>query len=80
MNTKVVASLLEEHYHYMYLYEEFLTEKIRQMEFANTKRIQMPLAKSIKDNCRRILTFLAILMVINKVIGYKMLVLIIFAT
>jgi hypothetical protein len=29
MNTKVVASILEEHYHYMYLYEEFLTEKIR---------------------------------------------------
>jgi hypothetical protein len=28
MNTTVVASVLEEHYHYMYLYEEFLTEKI----------------------------------------------------
>ncbi len=79
MNTKVVASVLEEHYHYMYLYEEFLTEKIRRMEFANTKRIQMHLAKSIKDNCRRILTFIAILGVIGKVIGYKTLVLIIFA-
>ncbi len=71
MNTKVVASVLEEHYHYMYLYEEFLTEKIRRMEFANMKRIQMQLAKSIKDNCRIILTFLAILGVIGKVIGYK---------
>jgi hypothetical protein len=49
------------------------------MEFANTKRIQMHLAKSIKDNCRRILTFIAILGVVGKVIGYKTLVLIIFA-
>jgi hypothetical protein len=49
------------------------------MEFANTKRIQIHLAKSIKDNHRRILTFLAILGVIGKIIGYKTLVLIIFA-
>jgi hypothetical protein len=74
-----VASVLEEHYHYMHLYEEFLTEKIRRMEFANTKRIQMHLAKSIKKNCGRILTFIAILGVIGKVIGYKTLVLILFA-
>jgi hypothetical protein len=79
MNTKVVASVLQEHYYYMYLYEEFLVEKIRRMEFTNTKQIQMHLAKSIKHNCRRIWTFLAILMVIGKVIGYKTLVLIIFA-
>jgi len=71
MNTKLVASVLEEHYHYMHLYEEFLTEKIRRMEFANTKQIQMHLAKSIKENCGRILTFIAILGVIGKVIGYK---------
>jgi hypothetical protein len=37
MNTKLVASILEEHYHYMYLYEDFLTQKIERMEFANTK-------------------------------------------
>jgi hypothetical protein len=49
------------------------------MEFANTKRIQMHLAKSIKDNCRRILTFIAILGIVGKVIGHKTLVLIIFA-
>jgi hypothetical protein len=49
------------------------------MEFANTKRIQMHLAKSIKENCGRILTFIAILGVIGKVIGYKTLVLILFA-
>jgi hypothetical protein len=78
MNTKLVASVLEEHYHYMHLYEDFLTEKIRRMEFANTKRIQMHLAKSIKENCGRILTALAILGVIGKVIGYKTLVLILF--
>ena len=41
------------------------------MEFANTKQIQMHLAKSIKENCGRILTFLAILGVIGNVIGYK---------
>jgi hypothetical protein len=57
MNNKVVASVLEEHYHYMYLYEEFLVEKIRRMEFANTKRMQIHLATSIKNNCKRILTF-----------------------
>jgi len=49
------------------------------MEFANTKRIQMHLAKSIKENCGRILTFLAILGVIGKMIGSKTLVLILFA-
>jgi hypothetical protein len=37
MDTKLLASILEEHYHYMYLYEDFLTQKIEQMEFANTK-------------------------------------------
>jgi hypothetical protein len=79
MNTKLVASVLEEHYHYMHLYEDFLTEKIWRIEFANTKRIQMHLAKSIKENCGRILTALAILGVIGKVIGYKTLVLILFA-
>jgi hypothetical protein len=79
MYTKLVASILEEHYHYMHLYEDFLAEKIRRMEFANTKRIQMYLAKSIKENCGRILTALAILAVIGKVIGYKTLVLILFA-
>jgi hypothetical protein len=63
MNTKVVASVLEEHYHYMYLYEEFLIKKIRQMEFANTKRIQMHLAKSIKDK-----------LVIGKLISYKLII------
>jgi len=43
------------------------------------KRIQMHLAKSIKENSGRILTALAILGVTGKIIGYKMLVLILFA-
>ncbi len=79
INTKLVASVLEEHYHYMGLYEDFLNQKIEQIEFANTKRIQMYLAKSIKENCGRIQTAIAILGVIGKVIGYKTIVLILFA-
>jgi len=79
MNTTVVASVLEEHFHYVYLYEEFIVEKIRQMDFAYNKRTQIYLVSIIKDNHRRILTYLAILMIIGKIIGYKTLVLIIFA-
>jgi hypothetical protein len=79
INTKLIASVLEEHFHYMNLYEDFLNQKIEQMEFANNKRIQMYLAKNIKENCGRILTAIAILGVIGKVIGYKTLVLILFA-
>ncbi len=37
INTKLVASVLEEHYHYMGLYEDFLNQKIERMEFTNTK-------------------------------------------
>jgi hypothetical protein len=55
------------------------SQKIERIEFANTKRTQMHLAKSIKENCGRILTALAILGVIGKIIGYKTLVLILFA-
>jgi hypothetical protein len=79
MNTKMVASMLEEHFHYMYLYEEFIVEKIWQMDFAYNKRTQIYLVSIIKDNHRRILTYLTILMIIGKIIGYKTLVLIIFA-
>ncbi len=79
ITNKLMASVIEEHFHYMDLYADFLNQKIERMEFANTKRIQMYLAKSIKENCGRILTALAILGVIGKVIGYKTLVLILFA-
>jgi hypothetical protein len=63
-----MAPVIEEHFHYMDLYADFLNQKIEQMEFTNTKQIQMHLAKSIKENCRRILTALVILAVIGKVI------------
>jgi hypothetical protein len=79
MNTKVVASVLEEHFHYVYLYKEFIVEKIRRMDFAYNKRTQIYLVSIIKDNHRRILTYLAILMIIGKIIGYKTLALILFA-
>jgi hypothetical protein len=74
MNTKVVASVLEEHYHYVYLYEEFIVEKIRRMDFAYNKRTQIYLVLIIKDNHRRILTYLAIMGIIGKIIGYNTLV------
>jgi hypothetical protein len=80
MNNKVVASVLEEHFNYVYLYEEFIVEKIRHMDFAYNKRTQIYLVSIIKDNHRRILTYLTILMIIGKIIGYKTLVLIIFAS
>ena len=79
MNTMVVASLLEEYFHYVYLYEEFIVEKIRRMDFTFNKRTQIYLVSIIKDNHRRILTYLAILMIIGKIIGYKTLALILFA-
>jgi hypothetical protein len=78
-NNKVVASVLEEHFHYMYLYEELIVEKIRRMDFAYNKRTQIYLVSIIKDNHRKILTYLAILMIIGKIIGYKTLVLILLA-
>jgi hypothetical protein len=79
ITNKFMASILEEHFHYMDLYANFLNQKIERMEFANTKRIQMYLAKNIKENCGRILTALALLAVIGKIIGFKTLVLILFA-
>jgi hypothetical protein len=79
ITNKLIASILEEHFHYMDLYANFLNQKIEPMEFANTKRIQMYLAKSLKENCGRILMALALLAVIGKIIGYKTLILVLFA-
>jgi hypothetical protein len=66
---KFMASIIEEHFHYMDLYSNFLNQQIERMEFANTKRIQIYLAKSLKENCGRFLTALALLAVIRKIIG-----------
>ncbi len=71
ITNKFMASIIEEHFHYMDLYADFLNQKIEQMEFGNTKRIQMYLVKSLKENCGRILTALALLAVIGKIIGIQ---------
>jgi hypothetical protein len=82
MNTTVVASVLEEHFHYVYLYEEFIVEKIRRMDFAFNKRTQIYLASINKDNNRKILIhlapYIAMLIIIGKIFGYKTVLLIIF--
>ncbi len=83
MNTTVVASVLKEHFHYMYLYKEFIVEKIRRMDFAFNKRTQIYLASIIKDNNRKILIhlapYIAMLIIIGKIFGYRTVLLIIFA-
>jgi hypothetical protein len=63
----------------MDLYANILNQKIERMEFPNTKRIQIYLVKSLKENCGRILTALTLLAVIGKLIGYKTLILVLFA-
>jgi hypothetical protein len=84
LNHTVVASVLEEYYHYTYLYEDTLKEEIRRMDFAFNKRTQIQLASIIKDNNRRILIhlapYLAMLVIIGKIFGYKTVLLIIFTT
>jgi hypothetical protein len=49
------------------------------MEFANKIRIQLYLVRNIKQNTARILTAITLLAIIIKIIGYKTLVLILFA-
>ncbi len=82
INTTLVASVLEEHLHYVYLYKEVIVEKIRQMDFAFNKQTQIYLASIIKDNNRKILIhlapYLAMLIIIGKIFGYKTVLLIIF--
>jgi hypothetical protein len=55
-----------------------LEKKIEQMEFANKIQIQLYLVKNIQQNSGQILTAIAQLAVIGKLIGYKTLVLILF--
>jgi hypothetical protein len=74
-----MASIIEEHFHYMDQHATMLEKKIEKMEFANTKRIQLYLVKNQNQNCGRILTALALLAIIAKLIGYKTLMLILFA-
>ena len=79
ISNKFMASIIEEHFHYMDQYATMLEKKIEQMEFANTKWIQLYLVKNLKQNCGRILTALALLAIIGKIFGYKTLMLVLFA-
>jgi len=74
-----MATVLEEHLHYMDLYADVLEKKINRMEFANKIRIQLYLVRNIKQNTARILTAITLLAIIVKIFGYKTLVLILFA-
>ncbi len=76
---KFMAAVLKEHLHHVDLYADMLEKKIDQMEFANKIWIQLYLVKNIKQNTGRILTAIALLAVIGKIIGYRTMVLILFA-
>jgi len=84
VNDTVLASVLEEYYHYAYLFEEELEEEVRKMEFAFTKRTQILLATIIKENNRKVLwtlfPYLVLLALAANIFGYKAVLLIIFAT
>jgi hypothetical protein len=84
LNNTVVASVLEEYYHYAYLYQDKLKEEIRRMDFAFNKWTQILLATIIKENNRKILMhlapYIAMLIIIGKIFGYKTVLLIIFTT
>ncbi len=84
LNHTVVASVLEEYYHYVYLYQDVLKEEIKRRDFAFNKRTQIQLASIIKDNNWKILIhlapYLAMLIIIGKICGYKTVLLIIFTT
>jgi hypothetical protein len=84
VNDTVLASVLEEYYHYAYLFEEELEEEVRKMEFAFNKRTQILLATIIKENNRKLLwtlfPYLVLLTLAAKIFGYKAVLLIIFAT
>jgi len=84
MNHTVVASVIEEYYHYAYLFRDELEEEVRKMNFAFNKRTQIHLATIIKENNRKLLRHLApyilTLIIIGKLFGYKAVLLVIFAT
>jgi len=84
LDDTVLASVLEEYYHYAYLFEEELEEEVRKMEFAFNKRTQILLATIIKENNRKLLwtlfPYLVLLTLAAKIFGYKAVLLIIFAT
>jgi len=84
LNNTVLASVLEEYYHYTYLFRDELEEEVRKMDFAFNKRTQILLATIIKENNRKLLRHLApyivMLIIICKIFGYKAVLLVIIAT
>jgi hypothetical protein len=84
LNNTVLASVLEEYYHYAYLFCDELEEEVRKMDFAFNKRTQILLATIIKENNRKRLRHLApyivMLNIMGKIFGYKAVLLVIFAT
>ncbi len=84
LNNTVVASVLEEYYHYAYLFRDELEEEVRRMDFAFNKRTQIFLATIIKENNRKLLKhlapYIAMLIILGKIFGYKMVLLVIFVT
>jgi hypothetical protein len=73
LNNMVLASVLEEYYHYAYLFRDELEEEVRKMDFAFNKRTQILLATIIKENNRKLLRHLApyIIMLIIIVFSYR---------
>jgi hypothetical protein len=84
LNDTVLASVLEEYYHFAYLFQEELEEEVRKMDFAFNKRTQILLATIVKENNRKLLwtlfPYLVLLTLAGKIFGYKTVLLIIFAT
>jgi hypothetical protein len=84
LNDTVLASALEEYYHYAYLFQEELEEEVRKMDSAFSKRTQILLATIIKENNRKLLwtlfPYLLLLTLAGKIFRFKMVLLIIFAT
>jgi len=84
LNDTVLASVLEEYYHYTYLFHEDLEEEVRKMDFTFNKRTQILLATIVKENNRKLLwhlaPYLVMLIITGKIFGYKAVLLVIFAT
>jgi hypothetical protein len=84
LNDTVLAAVLEEYYHYAYLFHDELEEEVRKRDFAFNKRTQIHLATIVKENNRKLLRHLApyivMLIIIGKIFGYKTVLLVIFAT
>jgi len=84
LNDTVLDSVLEEYYHYAYLFQEELKEEVRKRDFVFNKQTLILLATIIKENNRKLLwtlfPYLVLLALAAKIFGYQTVILIIFAT